>query len=72
MPEKVLIAMAIESMLIAATTLLLVQPGFVVRVPSDRARAWMTATGLAFLCATFCWSVVFGCVLALNSLTMRI
>jgi hypothetical protein len=28
--------------------------------------------GGAFLCLTFCWSVVFGCILALHGMSFRV
>ncbi len=31
--------------------------------------AW---AGMVALCLTFCWSVIFGCVMALNEITYRI
>lgn len=62
----------IEAAMIALTTFLLVQPEPVFRGVSIRIRGAITWAGLVSLCVTFCWSVIFGCVLAIHHLTLRI
>ncbi len=62
----------IETALIAMTTFLLVQPEPVFHKLSSRVRGAVTWAGLISLCVTFCWSVIFGCVLAIHHLTLRI
>jgi hypothetical protein len=40
----------------------------------DRAksRSWLQWTGMVLLCLTFCWSVILGCVIALNNTTLTL
>ncbi|MCM2324189.1 MAG: hypothetical protein NDJ90_13095 [Oligoflexia bacterium] len=72
MPVQVIAAFLIEVFLILLTLLLLLQPAWIFRTQSDRGRVFTTLSGWVFLCVTFCWSVVFGCVVALNRLTFQL
>lgn len=70
MPKPVILAFIIESFLVMVTVALLVQPESVFRGQTERIRSALRAGGYVFLCLTFCWSVVFGAVLTLNSMTL--
>ena len=72
MPRQVFFAMAVEAVLILLTTFMLTQPGLIFGARSERTRSLLTMCGLIFLCVTFCWSVVLGCTLTVNSMTIRI
>ncbi len=72
MSKHVLIAMVVESALIALTTTLLAQPEMVFHGASARFRAFAKASGTIFLCLTFCWSFILGCVLSLTRMAFRL
>lgn len=61
----------IESALIVLTTFLLTQPEVVFRGVSARLRSATTFAGLITLCVTFCWSVIFGCILTIHQFSLR-
>jgi hypothetical protein len=60
---QVLIALGVEALLILVTFVFLNAP---------RTRAALQWAGMIMLCLTFCWSVIFGCVIALTGSTLRI
>ena len=60
MTERVLVAGAIEVIFMALSY------SFMSRAQVKAIYHW---GGTILLCLTFCWSVILGCVLALNSLT---
>jgi len=60
---QVLVALAVEALLIVVTFAFLNAP---------RTRAALQWAGMIMLCLTFCWSVIFGCVLALTNSSLRI
>ena len=66
MPRQVFFAMLIEAALVTLTALLLVKPFRASRSEKP------PFAGLLLMCVTFCWSVVFGCILALNEITFRL
>lgn len=70
--NQLLLSLAIEGALILVTLLFLVQPESLIRFRSDRGKAAARIWGLVLLCITFCWSVVLGCVYAIQSITMRL
>jgi len=72
MPKQVLFCLLIEAVLMTLTVVLLVQPQFVVKPKSKKTADVMTYFGFGCLSLTFCWSFVFGCVLAVNQLSIRI
>lgn len=72
MPEQVIVAKWVEIILVLLTSVFLVQPSMVFPNVSQKARQIATLLGVIFLCATFCWSVVFGAILFLNDMTLRI
>lgn len=73
MPRPVMVGVLVESALILATLLLLIQPRILVSsAATERWRSWLSKMGYLFLCMTFCWSVVFGCILALHDLTLQV
>jgi hypothetical protein len=72
MPNQLLFALLVEAALITLTMILLLQPRPFFTPAADRSRNLATMSGLFVLCITFCWSVIFGCVLALHQLTFRI
>ena len=63
MSNQVLIAEVIEGVFVAASFALLSISG---------AKAFYRWAGTVLLCLTFCWSVILGCVLALNGLTFTL
>lgn len=72
MPSQLWVAFLIEALLVGSTLFLLLQPEGLFRSRSDRMRYITRGFGMAFLCLTFCWSVVFGCVLAFQQFSVRI
>ena len=67
MPKQIFFSMLIEAALVTLTVLLLVQP---FRKKQNEVKT--PFVGMILLCLTFCWSIVFGCVLALNEITFRL
>ncbi|MCM2280152.1 MAG: hypothetical protein NDJ89_18945 [Oligoflexia bacterium] len=65
LPLQVVVAFLIELFLVALTIVL------ILRARAGKSRI-ASATGWVMLCVTFCWSVVFGCIVALNRLTFRL
>lgn len=63
MSKPVLFALLIESGLITLTTALISQP---------RSRVLANTSGWLLLCLTFCWSVVMGCLIGLQRLTIQL
>jgi hypothetical protein len=61
--EQIKIAAAIEIFFIVSSFFLLSKPGTKV------AYHW---AGTVMLCLTFCWSVILGCIFALNAITVQI
>ncbi|HLD99413.1 MAG TPA: hypothetical protein VJB59_04100 [Bdellovibrionota bacterium] len=72
MTNQVAVAMLIEVLMIGVTSLLLIQPVGIFGIGPSRIKAVSTWGGMVMLCVTFCWSVIFGCVLFLNSMTLKI
>ena len=72
MPKQVLFSMIVEAGMILLTTFMLTQPALVFGKRSESVRSMARAGGLFLLCLTFCWSVVLGCTLTINALTIRI
>lgn len=67
--RQILFSLVIEFWLVFVTVLLLAQPRFLgsffgESANNERSRLRMTISGVFLLCVTFCWSVVFGCVIA--------
>jgi hypothetical protein len=61
--STIIVPVVLEALLIVASFAFLNAP---------RNRPAFHWTGMVLLCLTFCWSVVFGCLLAMNDLTLRI
>lgn len=72
MPKQIMITAAIEGTLIFLTTFLLTQPTGFFKTTSEKAKTLATYSGLIFLCITFCWSVILGCLVALREFPFRI
>lgn len=70
--HQVFVAGVIEIGMILVTLTFLDVPNFLLPFKSPSARSAIKGGGLIMLCLTFCWSVVLGCVLALNSGTYRL
>lgn len=70
MPKQVVFALIIETALILLTLLLLTQPKLMFGTQSARIRSMANAGGMILLCLTFIWSVIFGCVLAINRVSV--
>lgn len=70
--KQLLFALMIETSLVMLTTILLIQPKFVFDGQSNKIRDTARVGGMFLLCITFCWSVVVGCVMALNSMTIQL
>jgi hypothetical protein len=71
-PGIVLIALMGESALVVTSAILLVQPRPLLELGSETARRLATMSGMFFLCVTFVWSVILGCILAMRELSMRV
>lgn len=65
-------ALVTEITMILITCLLVVQPDSVFGGSSPGVRRSATYFGLVALSLTFCWSVIFGIVVALNNLDFRL
>lgn len=72
MSKQLAISILIEGCLLFSTLLLLIQPRLFFNLESEKTRQVLTMSGLFLLCITFCWSVIFGCVLALHQLTFQL
>lgn len=72
LPKQVIFALIIECLMIILTTVFLAQPQTIFNNQSERAKSIVRIGGFFLLCLTFCWSVVFGTVLALNSIFIRV
>jgi hypothetical protein len=70
-PKQLAIAFAVEFFMILLSTILLTQPRSMFREPSPRVALAITSSGLVLLSLTFCWSIIFGVVLAMNGLELR-
>lgn len=71
MPNSVMVAFSLESVLILVTTLALTQPKFFFRANSPRLQSLVNWVGMFLLCVTFCWSVVLGIVLSMNDVVIQ-
>ncbi len=67
MSRQVLFALTIEILLISITVFLLLQPRFLFQKQSSTVRSLAKSLGGVFLCFTFFWSMIMGCILELNS-----
>ena len=63
MTDQTKIGLAVEILFMGLSFVLLN------RSRNNKAVAW---AGMVALCLTFCWSVIFGCVMALSEITYRI
>jgi hypothetical protein len=72
MPKQVIFALVVEAALILLTSLLLVQPRLIFTNQNTKISQLTQIGGGLFLCVTFCWSVVLGCLLTLNSIVIRL
>ncbi|OFZ70442.1 MAG: hypothetical protein A3K03_05825 [Bdellovibrionales bacterium RIFOXYD1_FULL_44_7] len=72
MPKQLVFVMLIEFALIMLTCILLMQPTLIFAGQSDRARSIARTGGLVFLCVTFCWSIILGCVFTLSYSTIQL
>lgn len=71
--NPLIIAGGVELGLVLFTMILLLQPKFIFReVGHSRTKSVSTWSGMVLLCMTFCWSVIFGAVLFLNHLVIRL
>jgi hypothetical protein len=70
--HQIFVAVFIELVMIFLTLLLLDVPNLAFRFRSPGAQSAVRGAGMIMLCLTFCWSVILGCVLALNSGTYRL
>jgi hypothetical protein len=71
LPTHLAGAIRIEVALIVLSSVFLVQPEMLFRGRSDRMRAVVSWAGFLALCVTFCWSVIFGCLLTLHHLVLH-
>ena len=74
--ENLAVLEYVEAVLVFFTAILLVQPDFVFcLVPANLrsfARSTAKLSGFLLLGITFCWSILLGCALYLNSMVLRI
>jgi hypothetical protein len=71
LPPQLIFATTVEATLILMTSWLLVQPEAVFSEWSPESRKLATMAGLVLLCLTFCWSIIFGMVIVIQNLTIR-
>ncbi len=69
---QLVFSLVTEITLVLITCLLVVQPESIFSGSSQGARRAAGYVGMVALCLTFCWSVIFGIVIALNNLDFRI
>jgi hypothetical protein len=72
LPPQLIFATVTEIAMVLMSCLLVVQPESIFSGSSQGTRRAATYAGLVTLCLTFCWSVIFGIVLALNNLALRV
>ena len=72
LPPQLIFALVTEITMILLSCLLVVQPESFFGGSTQGVRRAATYVGMVALCLTFCWSVIFGIVLALNNLDLRI
>jgi len=71
-PNYVLYAAIIEIALLLLTTVLLVQPKFLMDLQSVRIRKIAFSGGMALLGVTFCWSFILGSLLTVFRFHLRL
>ena len=71
-PPQLIFATVIEAAMILTSCFLVVQPESIFSGTTQDTRRLASYAGMLALCVTFCWSVIFGIVLALNNLTLQI
>ena len=71
MAPQLLGTVLIEASFVLLTTFLLAQPELVFGNVSTRMRSVVTGAGFISLCLTFCWSVIFGCVLTIHQINFH-
>lgn len=72
MPKQVIFALVVESALILLTSVLLVRPSLIFKNQTSKVSQLAHTGGMVLLCVTFCWSVIVGCLLTLNSIVIRL
>jgi hypothetical protein len=72
MPSSVIFTLLVELAFISLTAYLLTRPKKMIQGQTLSVPSFFQWTGMFFLCVTFCWSVVFGIVLAMNDLFFQI
>ncbi len=80
MSKPVMYALAVETILLLATFLSLVQPEWLARSSGSgeagsQPTLWLRfvgSLGVVFLSLTFCWSVILGAVLVLNGYRLQL
>ncbi len=64
--RQLLVTLGVEGILMLLTVFFLSEPGWAIRPRGASLRMSLWAGGLVFLCLTFCWSFILGCVIALH------
>lgn len=72
MPGRIGFILLTEVILVLLTTLLLAQPRFAFRAPSEIVRQAASWAGMLLLCATFCWSIIVGIALTMNGFILSL
>ncbi len=72
MLSPVSIVLVVEAVAVSLTSVFLLQPKFLFRRGAAQSRSGVRWVGMAFLCFTFCWSVIVGIVLTMNDVSFKI
>lgn len=67
--KQIILAIAVQAMLLFITTILLIQPRLLIGELTARARSIAFSCGIVFFCLSFCWSVILGSLWTLHRLT---
>jgi hypothetical protein len=70
--KQLAVTLSVEAFLVFLTLFLLSEPGWMIKSKNEGTRAAFRAGGLLFLCVTFCWSFILGCILAIQRLTFHV
>jgi len=70
--KQLIVTLAVEAFLVFLTLFLLSEPGWMVKAKNEGTQAAFRAGGLLFLCVTFCWSFILGCIIAIQRITFRV
>jgi hypothetical protein len=71
-PHLLKSVLVVEAVLIVLTTFCFLRPQALLRLKTNHLNKFFRWSGIFLLILTFCWSIIFGIVLGMNDLTIRI